>query len=258
VSPFRDATHTAADGAQLAYRIRPGRDPWVLLHALACDATLWDGVVASLPEDVGLVLPELRGHGGSTFGWALPSVDLFAADVLGILDAEGIGAAGIAGLSMGGYVALAIAAARPAIARAWVLLSTQARAEDADGKAARAEALGIVDRQGWAIWLDRVMPCWVSLPEQHVAHLRGMAGRAGEAGLAVAMLALANRPDRRELLQELRQPLTAVAGEDDPITPRERVQEIADGVPGGKLVVVPKASHLVPLDAPAAVASLLV
>jgi 3-oxoadipate enol-lactonase len=254
---FRDVTLRTADHAQIAYRVRPGRDPWVLLHALACDATLWDAVVAAVPEDVGLVIPEQRGHGGSTLGWALPSVDLFAADVLAVLQAEGIERPALAGISMGGYVALAIAEARPDLARRLVLVSSHARAEDEEGKAARAEALGILDRQGWETWLEAALPRWVASVTHH-PHLRGMAGRAGDAGLTTALLALANRPDRRALLPRLRVPLTAVAGEADPLTPRARLAEVADAAPHGRLVVVPGAAHLVALDAPAAVASLLV
>ena len=257
MTSFRDAVHPTSDGAQLAYRVRPGRHPWVLLHALACDSTLWEELVRALPEDVGLVIPELRGHGGSTLGWEPPSVDRFAADVLEILDAEKIERPGILGVSMGGYVALAIAAARPDVARAWILVSTHAHAEDAAGRAARAEALGLVDRQGWETWIEQVGPRWVA-DEQRLPHLKGMAGRAGDSGLAVALLALANRPDRTDVLPRLSQPVISVAGERDAITPRERMQEIADATPQGRLVVVPRASHLVPLDAPEALARLLV
>lgn len=257
MSAFREAIHRTSDGAQLAYRVRPGRDPWVLLHALACDSTLWDALVRALPEDIGLIIPELRGHGGSTLGWELPSVDRFAADVLEILETEKIERPGIAGVSMGGYVALAMASHRPELAREWALVSTHARAEDESGKAARAEALGLVDRQGWETWIEQVGPRWVA-SNKHDVHLKGMAGRAGDAGLTVALLALANRPDRTELLPRLTQPVLAVAGELDPITPRVRLQEIADAAPQGRLVVLPGASHLVPLDAPEACAALLV
>jgi pimeloyl-ACP methyl ester carboxylesterase len=229
----------------------------VLLHALACDPTLWDEVVRALPEDVGLVIPELRGHGGSTVGWETPSADRFAADVLEILEAEKVERPGIAGVSMGGYVALAMAAARPEAARAWAFISTHAYAEDAAGKAARAEAMSLVDRQGWEAWIEQVGPRWVA-DERRLVHLKGMAGRAGDAGLTVALLALANRPDRRDVVPGLAQPVLVVAGERDPITPRERMQEIADATLRGRLVVVPGASHLVPLDAPEALAALLV
>jgi pimeloyl-ACP methyl ester carboxylesterase len=142
------------------------------------------------------------------------------------------------------------------VARAWVLVSCHARAEDAAGRAARAEAIGIVDRQGWQAWLEPLAPRWVA-SRQHDAQLEGMAGRAGDAGLTVALLALANRPDRRAILPVLSSPVVAVAGEMDPITPRIHLAEIADAVPRGSLRVVPGASHLVPLDAPQALAELL-
>ena len=120
----------------------------------------------------------------------------------------------------------------------------------------RPLALGLVDRQGWSAWLEPAIPRWTA-SRQHDAHVQGMAGRAGDAGLTLALLALANRPDRREVLPRLVQPVTAVWGEVDPITPRTWVAEIADGVPHGRLVVVPTASHLVPLDAPEALAELM-
>ena len=81
-SGLTNAHMTTEDGADIAYRIRRGRDPLVLIHGLGCDASMWDTVVAALPHDVGLVIPELRGHGGSTLGWLPPSVDQWADDVV--------------------------------------------------------------------------------------------------------------------------------------------------------------------------------
>lgn len=256
MNSFREQTHRTHDGAEIAYRVREGRDPWVLLHALACDSTLWDEVVRALSQDVGLVVPEMRGHGGSTPGWELPSIDRFAADVLEILEVEKIVSPGVAGVSMGGYVALGMGALAPRIARRWVFVSCHARAEDDDGRTGRALALGLVDRQGWSGWVEPAIPRWTA-SRQHDKHLEGMAGRAGDSGLTLALLALANRPDRRDVLPRLTQPVTAVWGELDPITQRTWVAEIAEGVPHGRLVVVPAASHLVPLDAPGALAELL-
>jgi len=143
------------------------------------------------------------------------------------------------------------------VARAWAFVSTHAHAEDAAGKAARAEALSLVDRQGWETWIEEVGPRWVA-SEKHHGLLKGMAGRAGDSGLTVALLALANRSDRSGVLSRLEEPVLVIAGEVDPITPRAWMQEIADATPQGRLVVVPAASHLVPLDAPEALAALLV
>ena len=126
---------TTPDGADIAYGIRRGREPLVLLHGLGCDASMWDGVVAGLPADRGLVIPELRGHGNSTLGWRLPSVDLWADDVVRLLRQKGIAAPAIAGLSLGGYTAFGIAAAHPGFARAFAFVSTSAATDDEAGRA---------------------------------------------------------------------------------------------------------------------------
>jgi 3-oxoadipate enol-lactonase len=78
------------DGAAITYRVRRGRDPWVPLHGLGCDMSLWDRAAAHLPHDVGLLVPDLRGHGGSTLGWRLPSIELWAADIAAIIEREGL------------------------------------------------------------------------------------------------------------------------------------------------------------------------
>src|SRR6185436_21035499 len=84
-SGLAHASFTTEDGAEISYRVRRGHDPIVLIHGLGCDASMWDGVVAALPSDVGLVIPELRGHGASTLGWRAPSVDQWADDVVRLL-----------------------------------------------------------------------------------------------------------------------------------------------------------------------------
>src|SRR6185436_20084179 len=97
VSALTGVVFTAPDGAEIAYKIRPGRDPFVLLHALGCDASLFAGFVAALPPDVGLLIPEMRVHGGSTLGWRAPSVELWADDVLRLVRQKGIARPAIVG-----------------------------------------------------------------------------------------------------------------------------------------------------------------
>lgn len=51
---FRRAVLATPDGADLGYRVRPGRAPWVLTHGLRCDASMRDRVIARLPGDVSI------------------------------------------------------------------------------------------------------------------------------------------------------------------------------------------------------------
>ena len=254
-------THRTEDGAEIAYRVREGSSPWLLLHALGCDASMWDDVIAALPDETGLVVPELRGHGGSTLGWRPPDVELMARDVIDIATHEGVTRPGVAGISMGGYVAMAVAALAPDSARAWAFVSTRARADDEQGRAGRAVGLETLHRRGWQSFAAGLMSMLLSEshPEfpAHRERLMEMFSRAGEAGLTWTLIALANRADRLETLAGLRAPAVVVVGDADLLTPPDHAREIAAATPGSKLVILPGIAHMSTLEAPRDVAAAL-
>ncbi len=222
---------------------------------------MWDGVVAALPPTTGLLLPNLRGHGDSTLGWSLPSVERWAKDVIEIIAREGLSRPAIGGLSMGGYTAMAVAAMAPGAARAYAFLSTQARADDEVGRARRAEALATLQRGGWRALAEGMMgsllrearPEFPALRERMLA----MFARAGDAGLTAALLALANRPDRRADLRRVRVPCLVLSGEADTLAPPARAREIAGCLADARLVLLPEVAHMSALEAPRQVAQAL-
>jgi pimeloyl-ACP methyl ester carboxylesterase len=253
--------HFTTDGADIAYKIRRGRDPMVLIHGLGCDASMWDGVVAALPSDLGLVIPELRGHGSSTLGWRLPSVDQWADDVVRLLREKGIESPAIAGLSMGGYTALGIAAAHPGFARAFAFLSTTAAPDDDAGRHRRAAGITTIRREGWKRFAAAFIPSALnaSCPqfEAHRKHLMTMFEHAGDSGLPPTLMALAARPDRRALIPEITVPSVVIVGSVDVLTPPDRARELAAGIPGAQLHVLDNVAHKSAMEAPVEVADLL-
>ena len=255
------AHFATGDGADIAYRIRRGRDPLVLLHGLGCDASMWDAVVAALPADLGLVLPENRGHGASTLGWRLPSVDLWADDVVRLLRQKGIQAPAIAGLSLGGYTTFAIAAAHPGFARAYAFISTSAAPEDEAGKHRRAAAIAMIRGKGWRAFADAMIPSLLNdnRPqfESHREHLLSMFDRAGDSGLPPTLMALAARPDRRALLLTIRLPTIVIVGAVDALTPPNLARALATGISGARLHVLDDVAHMSAMEAPQKVAGLL-
>jgi len=205
---IESAVFTTPDGAEIAYRIRRGRDPLVLIHGLGCDASMWDAVVAALPSDFALVIPELRGHGASTLGWRAPSVDLWADDVVRLLRQKRIEDPAIAGLSLGGYTALGIAVAQPGFARAFAFVSTTAAPDDEAGKQRRAAGIAMIRRSGWRAYADALIPSLLNdnrpQYETHREHLLTMFARSGDSGLPPTLMALAARADRRATTQRPR------------------------------------------------------
>ncbi len=99
------------NGIRLAYDRRGKGTPLVLLHGYPLDHRLWDDVVPLLEDQFDLILPDLRGFGGSSTVDAFYTMEDIASDIAGLLDFLGIQKTAIAGHSMGGYVALAFAQA---------------------------------------------------------------------------------------------------------------------------------------------------
>ena len=255
------AHFATGDGADIAYRIRRGRDPLVLLHGLGCDASMWDAVVAALPNDIGLVVPELRGHGSSTLGFRLPTVDLWAEDVRDLLRKEAIEAPAIAGISMGGYTALGMFAAHPGIARAFAFISTSAAPDDEPGRLRRASGITTIRREGWRRYAAALIPSLLNAAgpqfEAHRKHLMTMLEHAGDSGLPPTLMALAARPDRRALLPTIRVPSVVIAGSVDALIPPDRARELASGIPDSQLHMMDDVAHMSAMEAPVAIADLL-
>jgi pimeloyl-ACP methyl ester carboxylesterase len=258
---WQEATASTPDGASIAYRVRWGRDPIVLLHALGCDGSMWDGVVESLPADMGVIVPELRGHGGSTLGWRAPSVDLWADDVVRLLDLLGIVEPSCAGLSMGGYVAFALEASHRGRVRSYAFISTAATADDEAGRQRRAAGIATIGRRGWKAYAEGMITSLLNEDgegfSRHSAHVIRMMKRAGDSGLPAALMALAARPDRLAALMGIEAPCIAVVGSADVVTPPDRAREIAAAIPGARLHVLAGAAHLSALERPREIAGLV-
>ncbi|HEX4823913.1 MAG TPA: alpha/beta fold hydrolase [Candidatus Polarisedimenticolaceae bacterium] len=252
---------STADGAQVACLFRDGKDPLVLLHALGCDGSMWDDVIKALPPNRGLVVPDLRGHGASTLGWRTPSVALWAEDVANAILALPIERPLVAGISMGGYVALALAAAHPGLARAYAFIGTTAEPDDDTGRSKRAAAIATVERRGWHAYLDGMMGTFLNTEDERFTvnsrQLTVMFERVGDAGLPPTLMALAARPDRTPLLPSIAAPTLVVAGSGDSLIPPEKTRKIAETIPGAKFHLLEGAAHLTVLERPRAIAELL-
>ncbi len=126
-------TWTAPGGVRLRFRDVGSGPPLVLLHAFPLEGEMFEPQWTALEGRARFIVPDLRGFGGSGLAPGPSEMGAMADDVLGLLDHLQIDAAVVGGVSMGGYVSLALLRNDPARVKALVLADTQTSADDAPG-----------------------------------------------------------------------------------------------------------------------------
>src|SRR6188474_1223944 len=123
----------------LAYTDTGVGRPIVLIHGYPFNRSLWTEQVMVLSSSFRVIAPDLRGFGDSEAAPGPATMNVMAQDVVLLLNHLGIARATIGGLSMGGYVALALYKQLPSRVRALVLADTRAQADTEEAKQTRAQ-----------------------------------------------------------------------------------------------------------------------
>ena len=229
----------------------------VLMHAFPLSAAMWEPQLQNIPDGWRFIAPDLRGFGGSSESDPSDgeSIDDFASDVVALLAELGITEGVIGGMSMGGYVAMAILRRAPHLANALIFADTRMGADSPEGRANRRGMIALVDREGPSGIAREMMPKLLgkttreSNPQIEPV-VRHLINRQSPAAIRSGIMRMMQRPDSTPMLAATHLPTLVIVGEEDEITPPAESQRIADGIPGSSLVVVPKAGHLSSLECP--------
>ncbi len=216
-------------------------DHLVLIPGLLCTEALYAEQLAHLGQRAAVMVADHSGH---------DSLDAMAS---AILDAAPERFA-LAGLSMGGYLAFEIMRQAPRRVERLALLDTSARPDSEEQSANRRRLVALAEKKGVAAPAREMFPRLVAPSRGSDEGLRakflGMAEATGVAGFAHQQAAIAGRPDSRKTLAAITCPTLVLVGEEDQLTPVEMAQEIAEGIAGSRLAVVPGVGHLSTLEAP--------
>jgi pimeloyl-ACP methyl ester carboxylesterase len=235
--------------------------PLVLIHGYPLDHTMWYGVIAALGSGVRVVSPGLRGFGKALNGGGEPRIESMAEDILALLTQEGIEKAVVAGMSMGGYVALAMAELAPEKIAGLALVNSQVYADTDEQRQARREMIKKVRSEGPSAAAQAINPKFFSPNrKEHPEYLRFAidgADRAGVEGISWALEAMAQRPDRSAVIADGKFPVLILHSADDRIVPLEKARQMAALNRQSHLVVVKNAGHAAAIEAPDEVAAAL-
>lgn len=238
----------------LAHELHGNGPDAVFLHSFPLDRTMWHGqLVAAGAAGYRAVLPDLPGFGASPLpGGAEPSVDTYAHAVLSLMDGVGARRAVLVGLSLGGYVALAVAALAPERVAGLVLADTRASADDPATKAGRIVNLALVRDRGPSALVEKMLPNLVApaCPQELRARVRALGASQPREGTTFALLAMRDRPDRTAVAASLDAPALVLAGRHDAVTPPAEMRALAAKMRRARFEEVPDAGHLSNLEQP--------
>jgi 3-oxoadipate enol-lactonase len=232
----------------------------LLVHGFPFDRAMWRFQVGPLTAaGYRVVVAELPGFGRmEELGKPpapLDSVDAMGAELWRLLDRLRIAKAVVAGFSMGGYVALAMAAQAPQRLLGLVLLDTRAEADTDAGRAKRDETIAQVQAQGTralaaAMMANQLTEATRASERLLAEEVRAMMLRQPKATVAAALKAMRDRPDRRDLLPTLPAPVLVLVGDQDKVTPLDSAKTMLGAARQGELKVVEGAAHLSPMERP--------
>lgn len=227
--------------AQVAGPDAPWAAPVLLLHSLGTTLHLWDPQLAALAKHHRVVRMDLRGHGLSEAPHGDYSMTQLATDAFALLDTLGIDSAHVGGVSIGGRIALEMAATRPERVRSLIACDTALEFGPPETWQQRMDA---VRAGGLAAVAEGVMARWVC--DTSLASSRGLrrmllgTDPAGYLGCAAAL-----RECRADPLHgRIACPTTVIVGDRDASTPPAAAAAIRDAIPGARLVTIPEAAHL--------------
>jgi pimeloyl-ACP methyl ester carboxylesterase len=163
----------------------------------------------------------------------------------------------LTGLSMGGYIAFAMLRQAPERIAKLALLDTSARPETPEQTAPRHALITMAESGRLDEVVDALAPRFVHQNRRNDTALmrvvRDMAADTGPEAFVRQERVIMSRPDSRPLLASIQCPTLVLVGGGDELTPLELAKEIAGGIAGARLVVVPDCGHLSTIERPDAV-----
>jgi len=229
--------------------------PVLLLHAFPLSSEMWKLQLNNLGEIARVITPDLPGLGISPLQMT-PSISKMAMELAGFLDALKIREPIIlAGLSMGGYVALEFMRQFPQRVKGLGLFSTKAGADSLETREKRLKTIQHIQSDGLEPFAQSLLSSLLgnttleAKPEVVKEVTRLILGNKRD-GVTASLLAMAERRDSTDILSRIDCPTLIMAGREDTMIPVSEAEAMQKKIPGSQLELFSKAGHLINLEQP--------
>jgi 3-oxoadipate enol-lactonase len=244
------------NGNILAYSDRGNGLALVLIHGFPLCRKMWGPQAEALGRaGCRVITPDLRGFGESGLPSGMVNMDVYADDIVALMDHLGIDKAAIGGMSMGGYVLLNLLERYPERVAAPIFIVTKAGGDDDAGKARRTDLAEACRTQGMLPVLEAFRSILFSPETQTenpalVDKVFGWINATAPQGAAAGLIAMRDRKDYVSLLGNINKPALVIGADQDLAAPVQYSHIIAQGLPDADLCILHGGGHMVNLEQP--------
>ena len=244
------------NGSSLAYSDSGKGLPLILIHGFPLCRKMWRPQAEALAKaGCRVITPDLRGFGESGLPAGTVSMDIYADDIVALMDHLGIDKAAVGGMSMGGYVLMNILERYSERVAAPIFITTKAGVDDDAGKTRRT-ALAEACRDQGILPVANAFRSILFAPEtltdntELVDEVFNWIDATSPLGAAAALIAMRDRKDSVTLLGGISQAALVIGADQDQAAPVANSHIIAEGLPEAELCILHGGGHLVNLEQP--------
>lgn len=247
------------DGQQIAYHDSGERSslaPIFFLHSFGHNRNMWFAQLNHYRhQGYRVIAPDMPGHGHSTFDASTLSIDGIGETYTQLLDALQVPRVILAGISIGGYIALCMWRKRPEQIAALVLCCTKAEADSEEIRGRRRAQIENLHKNGLANFIEtgapkRLSPDTVAERPWVLDWIKMMNYTVSAEANAATLEAMAAKPDDTTTLATIDVPTLVLAGADDIFIPKDAPVRLREGIPNAVFHEIANAGHVAVLEQP--------
>lgn len=225
----------------------------IFIHGFPFNKSMWYHQAAALKDDYRIITYDVRGHGNTPLGNVKCTINLFASDLIGLMDGLKIETAFICGLSMGGYIALNAVEKYPERFEALILSDTQCKADTKEAKEKRNKSIENINNTGVLNYatdsLQKLFaPESCITKKNEMSAVKHMIMTTSPQSICCTLLALADRIETCSILSEITIPVLIMVGKYDVITPAAESILMHNKIHNSVIHILDHAGHLANIE----------
>lgn len=247
--------NTKEHNPELFIKGEPENQPVIFIHGFPFDHKMWDKTVDKLRSKYYCITYDVRGLGEAPAGDGQYTMEMFADDVLNIVEQKKLLKPVLCGFSMGGYIALRAVEKNEKLFGALILCDTKSAADNDDARLKRADGINKINKLGVRTFIENFVPiCFAEelVQNQDIVYKEtlGRSLKSSAIGVKGCLLAMAGRTDTTDFLSSIRIPVLLICGEKDKISPPPIMEEMSNLIKDKELHIIPGSGHITPVENP--------